>query len=96
MLKKVWFQLHWLFGITAGLVLAVVGLTGALLSFEDEIVSLLNRGNIVPPPAAVRLAPDALAARVAGAGKRIAFIMLPADADRPARIAFAGPGGKRG
>lgn len=96
MLKKVWFQLHWLFGITAGLVLAVVGLTGALLSFEDEIVSLLNRGNIVPPPAAVRLAPDALAARVAGPGKRIAFIMLPADIDRPARIAFAGPGGKRG
>ena len=28
MLKKTLFQLHWFFGITAGLVLALVGLTG--------------------------------------------------------------------
>nr|WP_221230753.1 sulfite reductase flavoprotein subunit alpha [Xanthomonas sp. CFBP 8152] len=36
------FQLHWLLGITAGLVLSVMGLTGALMSFEDEIVRLAN------------------------------------------------------
>lgn len=42
MLKTALFQLHWLLGITAGLVLSVMGLTGALMSFEDEIVRLAN------------------------------------------------------
>lgn len=42
MLKTVLFQLHWLLGITAGLVLSVMGLTGALMSFENEIVRLAN------------------------------------------------------
>lgn len=35
MFKNVLFQLHWLLGITAGAVLAVMGLSGAVLSFED-------------------------------------------------------------
>ena len=42
MLKKVLFQVHWFFGITAGLVLALMGVTGALYSFEDEILDALN------------------------------------------------------
>ncbi|MGC3450480.1 hypothetical protein ACPTGM_33560, partial [Pseudomonas aeruginosa] len=32
-MKKVWFQLHWFFGICAGLVVALMGVTGATLSF---------------------------------------------------------------
>ena len=31
--KKIIFQLHWFFGISAGLVLAIMGITGALYSF---------------------------------------------------------------
>lgn len=42
LIKTLLFQLHWLLGITAGLVLSVMGVTGALLSFEDEIVRLAN------------------------------------------------------
>ena len=42
MLKKTLFQLHWFFGITAGLVLALMGITGATVSFQDEIIELLN------------------------------------------------------
>ena len=38
------FQLHWFFGITAGIVLAVVGVTGGILSFEDELLKALNPG----------------------------------------------------
>lgn len=41
-MKKVLFQLHWFFGITAGLVLTLMGITGALYSFEDEILDALN------------------------------------------------------
>lgn len=42
MLKTVLFQLHWLLGITAGTVLAVMGLSGATLSFEDDLLRALN------------------------------------------------------
>ena len=42
MLKTVVFQLHWLLGITAGTVLAVMGLSGATLAFEDEIMRAAN------------------------------------------------------
>lgn len=42
MLKTVLFQLHWLLGITAGTVLAVMGLSGATLAFEDEIMRAAN------------------------------------------------------
>ena len=42
MLKKVLFQLHWLLGISAGLVLALMGLTGAAYSFQDELLRALN------------------------------------------------------
>ena len=42
MFKKVLFQLHWFFGITAGLVLAIMGISGALYSFQDEILHALN------------------------------------------------------
>ena len=42
MVKKSLFQLHWLFGITAGLVLALMGITGATYSFQDELLRLFN------------------------------------------------------
>ncbi|MFA7097697.1 MAG: PepSY-associated TM helix domain-containing protein [Gammaproteobacteria bacterium] len=42
MLRNFWFQLHWLLGITAGTLLSVVGVTGGLLSFEHEILHLIN------------------------------------------------------
>ena len=40
--KKIVFQLHWFFGISAGLVLALMGVTGALYAFEGEIMGALN------------------------------------------------------
>lgn len=44
MFKTVLFQLHWFLGITAGTVLAVMGISGAVLSFEDELLALANPG----------------------------------------------------
>lgn len=44
MFKNVLFQLHWLLGITAGTVLAIMGLSGAALSFEDELLRAANPG----------------------------------------------------
>jgi sulfite reductase (NADPH) flavoprotein alpha-component len=42
-LKKTLFQLHWFFGITAGLVLALMGITGALYSFQEELLRVQCR-----------------------------------------------------
>ena len=50
MLRTIWFQLHWFFGITAGIILMVVGVTGGLLSFEQEILRALNPGVMTVTP----------------------------------------------
>src|SRR5688500_8708170 len=44
--KQVIFQAHWLLGITAGVVLALMGITGALYAFKDEI-SLATNSEVV-------------------------------------------------
>ena len=45
--KTIWFKIHWFLGITAGLVLFVVGITGAILSFEKEILKAINKDSYV-------------------------------------------------
>jgi len=40
--KTILFRIHWILGITAGLVLAVVGVTGAMIGFEAEILRAMN------------------------------------------------------
>ena len=41
--KTIWFKIHWFLGITAGIILMVVGLSGAIMSFEEEIMHLINK-----------------------------------------------------
>jgi sulfite reductase (NADPH) flavoprotein alpha-component len=41
-MKNFWIKTHWLLGITAGVVLCVVGVTGAMQSFEEDILEWLN------------------------------------------------------
>lgn len=61
------FQAHWLLGITLGVVLALMGVTGATMAFEDQIMEALSPGVVhVAPRAAQVLAPDALLQRFAG------------------------------
>lgn len=62
LLKRMLFRLHWVCGITAGLVLAVVGVTGALIAFESEIVRALNPALHAVEPKGARQSPDALIA----------------------------------
>lgn len=42
MLKKTFFQIHWFLGITAGLILSIMGVSGAIYSYEQPITRLLN------------------------------------------------------
>ncbi|MFT4021139.1 MAG: PepSY domain-containing protein, partial [Acinetobacter sp.] len=42
MFKNILFQLHWFFGITAGLILSIMGVTGALYSYDQQILKWIN------------------------------------------------------
>ncbi|MET3827791.1 putative iron-regulated membrane protein [Sphingomonas sp. PvP055] len=65
MAKRILFQIHWFLGITAGIVLAVMGVTGAAMSFEDEISEALSPRLYAPGvPVRADLSPDAVIARV--------------------------------
>jgi len=92
------FQLHWLLGITAGLVLAVMGVTGATLSFEDEILMALNPGiATVTPGAAPLLTGPQLAARVLAQqpDAKITRIIVQADPAIAAWVSYTPVGEKR-
>lgn len=47
MLKKVFFQIHWFLGISAGLILALMGVTGAIYSYDQQILKLINQDSYV-------------------------------------------------
>ena len=97
-LRQAWFQLHWLVGITAGTLLLVIGLSGAILAFRDELLDLFNPGvRSVAVRQAPVLAPDALLAAVQGAHphERVTTLMLYAEAGASARVVFAPPPGQR-
>ncbi|ENX04569.1 hypothetical protein F900_00142 [Acinetobacter modestus] len=47
MSKKVFFQIHWLLGITAGLILSLMGVTGAIYSYDQQILKWLNQDSYV-------------------------------------------------
>jgi sulfite reductase (NADPH) flavoprotein alpha-component len=96
MLKNVWFQAHWFVGITAGVVLGIVGLTGGILSFESEIQRALNSTmREVEPAASAPLAPASLVAalRKEYPDKRVTALTLSSDPTETVRITFA-PDGK--
>ncbi|AUB73967.1 flavodoxin [Pseudomonas sp. Lz4W] len=97
MFKKTLFQLHWFFGITAGLILAVMGITGATVSFQDELLNLLNPSVLkVEKLDSGTLAPAELVRRVeATEGKQVSMLWVGVDSDSAARIFFTPPPGER-
>jgi sulfite reductase (NADPH) flavoprotein alpha-component len=99
MLRNILFQAHWFIGITAGTVLAIVGLTGAILAFEPELLRAINPAVMRVAPQGVPMEPAALLAEVQAAmpDKRIAALMLAADPRDSARVTFAADApGRRG
>ncbi|MCU4580138.1 sulfite reductase flavoprotein subunit alpha [Acinetobacter gyllenbergii] len=47
MFKKAFFQIHWFLGITAGLILSLMGVTGAIYSYEPQILKWINQDSYV-------------------------------------------------
>jgi sulfite reductase (NADPH) flavoprotein alpha-component len=98
--RQVWFQLHWLVGISAGSLLLVIGLSGATLAFRAELLDLFNPNvRNVPVRQAPVLGPDAVLAAVQGAHphERVTNLMLFAEPGASARVTLAPePGQRRG
>ena len=99
-LKRIWFQLHWFVGITAGTVLVLIGLSGAVYSFHEEVLDWLNPGtaSVLHRDAPV-LSPPALmqAVQATGEQRRIDRITVHAEPGRSAQLSFAPePGQRRG
>lgn len=98
-MKSLFLRLHGWLGISAGLILVVVGTTGALLSFEPQILRLLNPGTLViTPETRPMLAPAELYRQVSGArpGATVQTLVLSGAADRPAQVFYAKPGSLKG
>ncbi|KAA0964218.1 sulfite reductase flavoprotein subunit alpha [Pseudomonas sp. ANT_H12B] len=97
MLKKTLFQLHWFFGISAGLVLALMGITGATVSFQDEILRALNPSVLkVEKQVAGVLPPVELVEKIEGAsGKKVSMLWVETDSGNAARVVFTPPPGER-
>lgn len=96
--KKIWFQLHWFIGITAGTVLIAIGLTGAVLSFREELIDAMNPGGRqVAAKTSPLLTPSQLleaAGKIHGE-RPVATLALFAAPGAAARIVFAPPRGQR-
>jgi sulfite reductase (NADPH) flavoprotein alpha-component len=97
-LKKVLFQVHWFFGITAGLVLALMGITGALYSFEDEILDVLNPDTLFVQPRDHQLPPVELVRKIqAQTHDTVAMLRIEVDGDKVAQAWMKpAPGERRG
>jgi len=97
MLKNILFQLHWLFGISAGLVLSIMGITGALYAFEGEIMRAINPDTLqVQPLASGRLPPSEMVSRIETAsGQSVSGMRVDTSDHHAGIVFFAPPPGER-
>lgn len=91
--KRVLFRLHWLAGLSAGLVLGVVGFTGGLLGMEEPTLDALNPQFNVSAANRVALTPDRwiAAMRAANPDKSVRNVSWNGD-DQAVRLRVAGKG----
>ncbi len=97
-LRTVLFRTHWLLGLSAGLVLALLGVTGALMSYEEAVTDALNAGRAaVVAGDRTRLGPEALLARVQADHPtlRVSGLTIAVDPARAVRVRFANAGTER-
>jgi sulfite reductase (NADPH) flavoprotein alpha-component len=89
MKKGFWFWIHWLLGITLGIIIAIVGVTGAALSFRSEILSFINKDIIyVQPNGRTPLSVDELLKRADEAfpNSVVSSLTLTSELDKTARV----------
>lgn len=90
-LKRALLEVHSIVGLALALLLSLIALTGAVMSFEDEIVDHLNAGIMqVAPRQTPALMPDQLVARLE-AGEdvgKVAALTLSSDPSAAVHVRF--------
>ncbi|MCJ9705393.1 PepSY domain-containing protein [Bradyrhizobium sp. SHOUNA76] len=90
-IKAVLFQVHSVAGLVLALLVSLIALTGAVMSFEDEIVDHLNAGIMqVAPRQVPRPMPDELVARLK-AGQdlgKVSAVTLSSDPSAAVHVRF--------
>lgn len=96
-LRKLIFNLHLWLGLIAGAVLSIVGVTGAMLSFEPQILQLINPGVVTVADAEKPLPPTALLQQIRRqqSAKTVTALTIHADTDLAAEVHYAPPPGQR-
>ncbi|WDZ97085.1 PepSY domain-containing protein [Herbaspirillum sp. WKF16] len=98
MFKKIWFQIHWFIGITAGTILMTIGVAGALLAFREEIMDALSPGVMhVAVREQAPLTPQQLLEKIRSAEpqRRVTSMSITPLPGASARVIFAPPPGVR-
>jgi sulfite reductase (NADPH) flavoprotein alpha-component len=97
--KKILFQLHWFFGISAGLILAIMGVTGAIYSYEEPIIKWINPDSftVTAQPQGL-LTPTEIYQRLSQQfpDKKINTITVTSSPTEAASVNFAIPNNRRG
>ena len=98
-IKAALLQVHSVIGLALSLVLTLIGMTGATMSFEDEIGASLNAGIMrVEARSTPMLTPDGLIARLQAAQDfgKVSALTMASDPSTAVRIRFArNEGGSR-
>lgn len=94
--KTIWFKIHWILGITAGIILLIVGVSGATLSFEKEIMKAINSDSyyVSVPAEQEKLSVKELLEKfqASNPNAKINSISFSSDADSSTVINIAGEG----
>ena len=90
-IKAAFLQVHSIIGLAISLVLTVIGLTGATMSFEDEIGDWLNAAIMhVEPRPIPTLTPDQLIARLqADHVGKVSALTMASDPGKTVHVRFA-------
>ncbi|MCH1924446.1 PepSY domain-containing protein [Shewanella sp. C32] len=91
--QRISFRVHQWLGLASAAVLLVVGLTGGLLAFEDQIVGAWPTPKVTPQ--AQIMAPAQLLPALALPGKKLERIYLEEAADEPGRALYSDPTSKQ-
>lgn len=90
--SRFWFQAHWLAGITIGVLLAIMGCTGAMMSFQDPILAALNADTREVEIKSERLTMPMLLERTQieaqRMGARVRTVTVPGEANGAVRVVF--------
>jgi uncharacterized iron-regulated membrane protein len=94
-LRQIWRRLHLWIGLAGGVVFAILGLTGSVLVYQEEILDLLYPNIMHVVPGEVLAPPSQLLATAQQTGGRVAYLRYPEMPDRPVQAALDMPGGQQ-